>query len=42
MTTAAKTEKKRITALSKAWAAAVRRHDLPAILAHHEPAHRHV
>lgn len=31
------TEETRIRALIEAWAAAVRRHDLPAILAHHEP-----
>ena len=33
----ANTEEQRIKALLEAWAAAVRRHDLPAILAHHEP-----
>ncbi|HET9391452.1 MAG TPA: nuclear transport factor 2 family protein [Steroidobacteraceae bacterium] len=31
------TDEVRIKALLEAWAAAVRRHDLPAILAHHEP-----
>ena len=31
------TEEIRIKALLEAWADAVRRHDLPAILAHHEP-----
>jgi ketosteroid isomerase-like protein len=32
----ASTEESRIKALLEAWADAVRRHDLPAILAHHE------
>jgi ketosteroid isomerase-like protein len=36
LTTSA-TEEIRIKALLKAWADAVRRHDVPAILAHHEP-----
>src|SRR5260370_22732193 len=31
------TEEIRIKALLEAWADAVRRHDVPAILAHHEP-----
>lgn len=31
------TEENRIKALLEAWADAVRRHDVPAILAHHEP-----
>lgn len=31
------TEESRIKALLEAWADAVRRHDVPAILAHHEP-----
>ena len=31
------TEETRIKALLENWADAVRRHDLPAILAHHEP-----
>ncbi len=31
------TDEIRIKALLEAWAAAVRRHDVPAILAHHEP-----
>lgn len=31
------TEKTRIKDLLEAWADAVRRHDLPAILAHHDP-----
>jgi ketosteroid isomerase-like protein len=34
---AANTEEIRIKALLEAWADAVRRHDVPAILAHHEP-----
>jgi uncharacterized protein (TIGR02246 family) len=33
----ANTDESRIRVLLEAWAAAVRRHDLPAILAHHEP-----
>lgn len=32
-----RTEETRIKALLEAWADAVRRHDLPAILAHHDP-----
>jgi ketosteroid isomerase-like protein len=32
-----KSEENRIKALLEAWADAVRRHDVPAILAHHEP-----
>ena len=33
----ANTEESRIKALLEAWAAAVRRHDIPAILTHHAP-----
>ena len=33
----ANTEETQIKTLLEAWAAAVRRHDLPAILAHHQP-----
>jgi hypothetical protein len=33
----AKTEETQIKSLLEAWADAVRRHDVPAILAHHEP-----
>ena len=33
----ANTEETRIKALLETWADAVRRHDVPAILAHHEP-----
>jgi len=32
-----KSEESRIKVLLEAWADAVRRHDVPAILAHHEP-----
>jgi ketosteroid isomerase-like protein len=37
MTKNPNTEENRIKALLEAWAAAVRRHDLPTILAHHTP-----
>ena len=37
MSEAAKSDETRIKALLEAWADAVRRHDLPAILAHHDP-----
>jgi uncharacterized protein (TIGR02246 family) len=37
MNEVAHTEERRIKALLEAWADAVRRHDIPAILAHHDP-----
>ena len=37
MTEPTDTEENRIKALLEAWAEAVRQHDLPAILAHHDP-----
>lgn len=37
MTQPANTDESRIKTLLEAWADAVRRHDVPAILAHHEP-----